>query len=344
MKRSNICFMILVIITVLFFSGCKKNSSPVSYIDGYTVDLTEAKGTTYIGDFFPIQEGYTCNYSGSASVHTKMVIPGYDPYENTSNVPAVGMLKVLALRAIPLRSGTIPLYPIVDLTDMSGQVVADTSRFFMKDTQAVYIKALKSPDGSYVEVSNPVYIKSRLVVGDSWETAPRLDMTKLLENEAGGDVVETNISLDARAKFFVVGKENISLPIGTRNAMRLEQANDISMKGSVIVEGTTCDVTMTARLAVVYHLIADTGIVHQNVTGPLDMKLSAEGQTLTISIDINTCELKLTGLGDNPGYYSLGKNAVPVDLPSSIKTPTHKKLWRLSQAIANIVTKKLILQ
>jgi hypothetical protein len=40
--------------------------------------------------------------------------------ESTTNEPAIGMLKVLALRSIPLPSGTIPLYPIVDMIEMSG--------------------------------------------------------------------------------------------------------------------------------------------------------------------------------------------------------------------------------
>ncbi|MGD0338639.1 MAG: hypothetical protein ABSB78_07595 [Bacteroidota bacterium] len=344
MKWVNACLILLAIGTVIFFIGCKKGgeSSPVSYVDGYTVDLTEGKGTTYTGDFFPIREGYTCNYSGSASIYVKMVIPGNNPIENTSNTPAVGMLKVLALRNIPLPSGTIPLYPIVDMTDMSGQVVNDTSRFFMKDTQAVYVKALRLSSGEYMEVSNPLYIKSRLVVGDSWETAPTLDMTKLIASETGSI---SNVSLDARAKFFVVGKENISLPIGTRNAMRMEQANDISMTGTIISEGTTIDMNMTAQLATVYHLIADTGIVHQNTTGPLEMKLTAEGQTVTVTININQSELKLTGLGENLNaniYSGLGKSIISNGLPS-FNTHTQERLWKISQAIARTLTKNLSL-
>jgi hypothetical protein len=53
------------------------------------------------------------------------------------------MLKVLALNDIPLNSGNIPFYPIVDLTEMQGEITADTSRFFDKDAGAVYVKAIK---------------------------------------------------------------------------------------------------------------------------------------------------------------------------------------------------------
>jgi len=66
-------------------------------------------------------------------MQTKLVIPGNDPIEEPTIAPTVGMLKVLAQRDIPLQSGTIPLFPIVDLSDMQGNITADTSRFFSKD-------------------------------------------------------------------------------------------------------------------------------------------------------------------------------------------------------------------
>jgi hypothetical protein len=349
MKFITVVAIAVMITALALVPGCKKDggSDPVSYVDGYTVNLTEGKGTTYAGDFFPIREGYVCNYSGYASMKTTLTIPGYSPYESTTNEPAIGMLKVLAIRTIPLPSGAIPLYPVVDMTEMSGQVVDDTSRFFMKDTQAVYIKALKLASGKYMGVDNPVFIKSRLVVGDAWETAPRLDMTKLLQNEAPGSGVASTITMNARAKFFVVGMENIALPIGTRSAMRLEQANDITMNGTVVAEGVTCGLTMTAQLAVVYHLIADTGIVHQNVTGPLDMNLTAEGQTLNIKIEINQCELKLTSLnqGNSKNIISHGtKHRGFAQPPVSFSTQAQEKMWRIAQTIARTLTKKLSVQ
>ena len=349
MKRIAGIVPALVIASTIVMVGCKKDSGgdPVSYVDAYSVNLTEGEGTTYVGDFFPIRAGYTCNYSGDASMKTTVSIPGYEPSESTTNEPATGMLKILALRTIPLPGGATPLYPVVDMTTTSSQTVFDTSRYFMKDTQAVYIKALKLPNGEFMEVENPVFMKSRLVVGDAWETAPRLDMTKLLENQSPESGITSNVTVNARAKFFVVGKETISLPIGTRNAMRVEQANDISMNGTFSTSEITANVTMTAQLAVVYHLIADTGIVSQNVTGPLDMNLSAEGQTLTIRIEINRSELKLTSL--STGLYAtmlpgVGNHRTFAEAPVTFTTQTEEKLWRLSQTITRTLTKKLNLQ
>jgi hypothetical protein len=267
MKVLTFFLIILILFSLIYQTGCKKDEedSPLSYIEAYTVNLTEPKGTTYAGNFFPLEEGYTCYYSGSVDMLTEMTIPGYDPIEESIIAPALGMLKVLQIRDIPLNSGLITLYPVVDLSDIDGQITADTSRFFDKDAEAVYVKALKLADGSYLEVKDPVYIKSSLVVGESWRTAPQMDMTELLAGELNEGIESSDMTLNAEAKFFVVGHEMISLPIGSRWAMRMEQANDITMKGKC----------------------------------PLTMRMSLEGQTITIKITINKSELNLTSLGEN---------------------------------------------
>jgi hypothetical protein len=303
--------------------GCKNSEedNPLSFIEQYSVNLTEPKGTTYIGDYFPLEEGYTINYTGSVDMLTEMTIPGIDPIEEPTVAPALGMLKVLALKDIPLNSGTIPLFPIVDLSEMQGAITADTSRYFNKDAEAVYVKAIKMSDGSYLEVEDPVYIKSSLVVGESWNTAPKMNMTELLAGELTDGVEASDMTLNAESKFFVVGHEMISLPIGTR-----------------------CDMTTTAKLATIYHLIADTGIVHQNTTGPMNMRMSLEGQTITIKITINKSELNLASLGDD-GFYKMSTFSFHDPMINardlqSFKTQTNQKIWKVSQTLTNLLIKK----
>ena len=307
--------------------------------------MTEKEGTSYSGDYYPIEAGYICNYSGSVDMITTMNIPGYDSQSVPVNAPAIGMLKVLELKNIILDDGVYSLFPVVDLTNMEDQIVADTSRFFYKDSLGVYVKALKLGDGTYLKVTNPVYIKSTLVVGDSWETAPKMDMTKMLANELGSGITQTDVQLNAEAKFFVVGNETIDLPIGKRKAMRLEQANDIRLKGSMVVEGTPVTMNMTAELAVIYHLIPDTGIVKQNVTGPLNLQASAMGETMTISIEINRCELGLTGLGtDIYDYYGLTKSIALASQKPVLNSAAEQKLWKISQAVTKIITRAMTIK
>jgi hypothetical protein len=326
--------------------GCKNSEedNPLSFIEQYSVNLTEPKGTTYIGDYFPLEEGYTLNYTGSVDMLTEMTIPGIDPVEEPTVAPALGMLKVLALKDIPLNSGIIPLFPIVDLAEMQGAITADTSRYFNKDAEAVYVRAIKMSDGSYLEVEDPVYIKSSLVVGESWNTAPKMNMTELLAGELTDGVEASDMTLNAESKFFVVGHEMISLPIGIRWAMRMEQANDITMTGTLLVEGSSVDMTTTAKLATIYHLIADTGIVHQNTTGPMNMRMSLEGQTITIKITINKSELNLASLGDD-GFYKMSTFSFHDPMINardlqSFKTQTNQKIWKVSQTLTNLLIKK----
>jgi hypothetical protein len=332
---------------VVYLTGCSsdENENPLSFIDGYSVDLLESEGTTYSGDYFPLEEGYTLNYTGSVDMLTEMTIPGYDPIEEPTISPALGMLKVLPLRDIPLASALISLYPIVDLSEIQGEIASDTSRFFNKDAEAVYVKAIKMSDGSYLEVEDPVYIKSSLVVGESWNTAPKMDMTKLLAGELSDGVGAEDLTLKAESKFFVVGHEMISLPIGNKWAMRMEQANDITMTGTLLVEGSSVDMTTTAKLSTVYHLIADTGIVHQNTAGPMNMKMTVEGQSITIKITINKSELNLISLGDG-GFYKMpvsefDDHMIDTRELQSFKTRTNLKIWKLSHVLTNLLIKKL---
>ena len=337
MKKLSLLF---VLFSLMYLISCSddEESNPLSYIDKYKVDLTEPEGTTYVGDFYPLYEGYTLYYTGSVDMLTEMTIPGMDPIEEPTIAPAVGMLKVLAKRDIPLKSGTIPLFQIVNLTDMQGQITADTSRFFNKDAEAVYVKAIKMSDGNYFEVENPVYIKTSLVVGESWNTAPKMDMTELLAGELSEGVEASDMTLNAESRFFVVGHEMISLPIGNRWAMRMEQANDIKITGNLLVEGTSVDMTTTAQLATVYHLIADTGVVHQNTTGPMTMTMTIEGQSIIIKITINQSELNLSdidegGIGKADDYI-ISDHYFKNEKIQSITSQINHSHWKNAQIIA----------
>jgi hypothetical protein len=333
-----------VAIGLLMFSGCAKKGgstpAPVSYVDNYTVTLTEPKGTSHTGNFFPLAEGYTCNYSGDASVRLTMSGGGITPQDQTTTNSAIGMLKVLPLRPIPLPSGTVSLYPVVDYTNMQSQITSDTSRFFMKDAAAVYVKALKLSDGSYMEVENPIYIKSSLEAGDSWETAPRMDMTKLAQSQISSGVTMSNMTMSAKAKFFVVGMEQVSVPIGVRNAVRLEQASEISMTGNGSTQGVAFTMNVGANLSCVYHFLADTGIIQQNLTGPLGITISAQGSTVTIVMTFNRCQLGLESVSFGGAAVAMTKRAADGE-PVKFTSPEQEKYWIISQAVAAMVRNQL---
>jgi hypothetical protein len=152
------------------------------------------------------------------------------------------------------------------------------------------------------------------------------------------------LTLNAKSRFFVVGHETITLPIGTRLAMRMEQANDITMTGKLFIEGSNVSMKTTAKFSTVYHLIADTGIVHQNTTGPLKMTMTFEGQSISLIIDIEKSELSLTSLGDGffkNASYSNGTIINPLTDMELFASQVPQKLWKISQKIAYLLSKNI---
>jgi hypothetical protein len=351
MKQLYAGFLALAMLSMIFLPGCSKDdggTAPPSFIEGYTVTLTEPSGTVHSGDYFPIETGYEWLYEGSANIETSSSSP-YGSEDTTMIGPATGALRVLAPCNITLTNGTTlyGLYPIVDETNAPGQSMADTSRFFEKGTDSVCIKAIKLSDGRYLGVEHPLFIKRALVVGDKWETSPAMDLSQALTDELAAFGILSNLQLDPKAKFFVVGEESIFLQSETRKAVRLEQANDITLTGSIVIpidtaSSITCGISMTSQIAIIYHLIADTGIVHQNATGVINMTMTTPMGPATNNTKINECDLKLTDFSTGPSV--IAKRTVNIKQSPSFNTQLEKKLWQVSQAIANVVMRKLTIQ
>jgi len=350
MKRFTIGLMILSLLSVWFFTGCSKDDdNPVSYVDNYekAVVYKETLGTTHTGDYFPLVPYRKINFSGHMKADVQIQIPGIGTEEETVDEDIYGAQLVLEQTQVALPGGSLSLYPIVDTMDMT----TDTTRFFMKGDTAVYIKAIKVADGEYLEVEDPVFVKNNLVVGDSWKSAPRVDVTKMMQAEMSEDEsTVSNLTMNAEAKFYVAGEESIDLPVGTRMAVRLEQANDIVISGQMIEEGESANLNVDAKLAIVYHVIADTGVVHQDVTGQMNIAISYSGQTITVLMDIQQSELKLTYISTvydlSPFPYDrnpLSKQAFSGRQTPEFQSVQEKKAWSLSHKIARCMIRQLTL-
>ena len=73
--------------------------------------------------------------------------------------------------------------------------------------------------------------------------------------------------------------------------------------------------------------------------------MTLEGQTITISIDIEKSELNLTSLGDEGFYKKISANNsqpfIATINSSSYDTAMKQKLCKVSQTITRLLTKKL---
>jgi hypothetical protein len=336
MRDLNKCATLFVTGLIILQMGCKKDSGPVEstpppYIDSYTVNLLDTAGTTYEGNYFPLNEGDFSYFSGEQTVTTTMT--GSQP--STETDPISGMFDVLAKRLVALSSGADSLYPVIDMTNAGP----DTTRYFKKDTIAVYIKAFKLADGTFYEVVNPVFIKSKLVTGDTWEAAPQMDMTKLLASQLSSIGAQSDLTINARSKFFVVGKEVVTLAgLGDRYLVRLEQANDISVSGTVTYQTTVYNLQMSSKFATVYHLLADTGIVHQNLTGSMRATLSGMG---SVNMNISKCELTLTSRFSSQPKILFRHLASSTIQSSSLNKKTESNMRNISEKIMKEVIRVL---
>jgi hypothetical protein len=75
------------------------------------------------------------------------------------------------------------------------------------------------------------------------------------------------------------------------------------------------------------------------------MKMTVEGQSITIKITINKSELNLISLGDG-GFYKMpvsefDDHMIDTRELQSFKTRTNLKIWKLSHVLTNLLIKKL---
>jgi hypothetical protein len=151
-------------------SGCKKDQEEKSFVDDYTPTLTENAGTSYNGDYFPIDIGYSWYWNGQATSQGNMA--GWEIDPTTGSV--AGYMDIYQLEEVTLPYGQYNVYHTYETESIE--------RYFEKTTSAVNLRAMKNLDGSgdLIEIQNPCYIKQSLVVGDKWKAQPQIDQ-KLLE-------------------------------------------------------------------------------------------------------------------------------------------------------------------
>jgi hypothetical protein len=121
----------------------------------------------------------------------------------------------------------------------------------------------------------------------------------------------------------------------------------LTLKNNITMVSDSVPITMqvTGKLVEVYHLIADTGIVKQDMTGPIIMKMSAQGITVTMTMTFEDCELGLTGVSitSSSAMMPIAKRLINSSSIPQFGTPFEEKCWKISRVVAREVAKKLSL-
>ena len=321
--------IIVFIMATLILSACdKKSSNPVSYVDGYQPDYNEEKGTSYTGNFFPVAEGKEWHYSGSMEGTMKLKMKGsyYGQNFDTTmvepmNYPyCVAVSKILRSISATLGETSYTLFPEEQYADLGMEsAYTEIVRYYEVTDSVVYIRAVPGDDG-LVKVTDPVFVKSNLIVGDNWSSNPTVNTSDLMGED--DEVMELN----AECKLFVVGMDTVAYYINGYyeeiQAMQLDEVAEFS--GTLKSEefGDT-EFKMSGKVLVHFYLVEDIGIVAQlqHIEISMNGKISDSGGTITINIDMDIdTDLSLSSYSGTMAKStadhknSLFKKNMPVDI------------------------------
>ena len=314
MKKTNFLKILLIGLTFFIILSCSKNDDIFSFVDGYEAPLTEEKGATYHGDFYPFTEVNYWKYSGYESVTGEMTMnyqgekdtePLNDSYYGTST------LVVDSPESIHLNSGTYSLYPVTE-TETANYETNYSVRYFEKATDAIYLRAIQLNYGDIIEVKNPVYLKIPLVVGDEWETQPEIDSENFMEDEA---IVSGDMNIDLKCKIYVIGKEITNWKGDNEETIRLDERAQAKAKMNVDEDGVRGSMSFDLQITLYLNYLEGVGLIRQKSDLSLTMKgsFSGEGEKLTLNMEM-----------DSDGDYTLTSYHFKENKSTSLKNSVKK--------------------
>ncbi len=342
MKKISLLVPFLVIL--ISIASCKKDDSP-SFVDDYSAPLTEEKGTEYNGDYFPLEEGYSWYYIGEEHATGEIKYSGggqnqTQPVDETESV--YSSILVEPLTSIALESGNYMLYPVKDFAPTSYAY-----RYFEKKDDGVYFKAFTSEMGDTIEVKNPMFIKKPLIVGESWETQPSIDLNSMLTDNdfnLSGEEIEASIS----CKMYVIGTEDITWKSGNVSPIRLDQRSEASISIPLSDEEVTGKMDMNLKITSVIYLLENVGVIEQDMD--MDMIVNASGssggQTGSINVNIKIKGDLILDTYDLSG--STAKNSIEVTDENGVVlnikgNKTYEKVVERSLRVARLIKELSIL-
>ncbi len=338
----KISFLVPILVLLIGITSCKKDDSP-SFVDDYSPNLTEEKGTEHTGDYFPVEEGYSWYYTGNQILtgEVKYSAAGQSKTEPINeSAPVYSSVLVEPLTSVTLESGTYMLYPVYD---NSGESYA--YRYYEKNNDGVYFKAFTSELGEIVEVENPVFIKKPLVVGDSWEAQPTVDLNAGLGNGELDDFLDGDIDATINCKMYVIGIENINWNGGSVSPIRMDQRAEANVSVPFNQDGGSGTINMNLKMTAILHLLEDIGVIKQDTD--MDMVINAsvsmEGQKFSMNMDLNIKGLLELETYDVTG--SVTKNSVKITDKNGLELniddypEVYKKVIKQSLEISKIIKK-----
>lgn len=288
MKKNRLFLTVLML--VFIFASCKKDKVEPSFVDDYNAPLSEEKGTEHTGDFFPLNDGYSWNYTGREESTGQTVYSGPGVNETEPIDDSYDLFESYVAYApvsVTLTSGTYSLYPLRDVYSESGY----DYRYFEKASDAIYFRAYTAGGTEKFEVENAIFLKIPLVVGDSWEVHPSINLSAYEgADDLGLSLGEMEVAITS--KTYVIGVETVDWTGGSADPVRLDER----VEGIISVPFDEIDFTgkmvVNMQMTNSFYLLENVGIIKR---------------------DVNLAVKSTANITDTDGTYKITTNYTTVD-------------------------------
>jgi hypothetical protein len=222
-------------------------------------DDNEEPETEHTGNYFPLEVGAVWDYDGEIDLVSKAT---GSPNESV-NADVEGTRKVLEIQTLSISSGNHQVYPVKDhyySNDNNYDLDVTQTRYFEKLNGSTYLRAYRDENGDLVEVSNPVYLKEKMVIGDEWETDPIIDLSNISGLEG---LIISEMSINS--KIIVADIEDIEIMGTNTESVRLEQDVIATLDGTLTLYGITYDIAYNIEQNLIMNLVEDIGLVNYEI-------------------------------------------------------------------------------
>jgi hypothetical protein len=284
MRKTTLSFACLCLVV-----GCGTNG-PTSG-GGYEPEYTEPVGTVHEGDYFPLTAGIrsvmVANVTVATVTRTTMTAPGMNmdttEYDTSTSIDTMETL-TLGEVGITLSTGPATLYgyQVVTVDPSDGSTATETIYYEVASDGIYQIAEVMDVDGTVdtIEFGRALYLKTPLVVGDSWNVAAQPDV---FMPGMGGSI---HYDESSGSTYYVIGNETVTLANGQHvQALRIDAVSS----GAYTMVVMDTPVSGTANGVSSMYLVKDTGDVAEvaDVHSTSAIDLSQDGTTITIDISMD---------------------------------------------------------
>ena len=149
------------------------------------------------------------------------------------------------------------------------------------------MRAIQLDYGNIIEVTNPIYLKIPLVVGDRWETQPEMDMESLMKDQSD---ISGDINMDMKCMIYVIGKEVMNWKDDNVETVRLDKRAQAKAKLNNEEDGVKGSMSFDIQIMLNLNYLEGIGLINQKSNLSLTMtgSFTGEGEKLTLSIKMDS--------------------------------------------------------